>query len=179
MFPRRPTGPHRQPRSESFFYVYTCVCIYIYIYIRRAYALQTIHMLYIYIYILFVENMFFLFTSFTNHMCVYTYIYIYTYICKCNSMSCILDMTLARMLRLFHIILVLALLYRSSSSILWILGVFNIISFTPNPPTDIVPTNIARVKLSRKIPRKSLWAWEFHPFKLRLCWSQTLWNPQC
>ena len=25
----------------------------------------------------------------------------------------------------------------------------------------------------------SLWAWEFHPLELRLCLSQTLWNPQC
>ena len=25
----------------------------------------------------------------------------------------------------------------------------------------------------------SLWTWEFHPLKLRLCSSQTLWNPQC
>ena len=45
---------------------------------------------------------------------------------------------------------------------------------TPNPPTNIVPTNIAQVKLSRGIPRKSLWAWEFHPFQLTLCSSQTL-----
>ena len=45
---------------------------------------------------------------------------------------------------------------------------------TPNLPTNIIPTNIARVKLSREIPRKSLWAWEFHPLQLRLCSSQTL-----
>ena len=31
----------------------------------------------------------------------------------------------------------------------------------PNPPTNIVPTNIAWIKLSGKIPRKSLWTWEF------------------
>ena len=42
---------------------------------------------------------------------------------------------------------------------------------TPNLPTNIVPTNTARVKLSGEIPRKSLLAWEFHPLKLRLCWS--------
>ena len=35
------------------------------------------------------------------------------------------------------------------------------------------PTNIAGVKLSGRIPRKSLWAWEFHPLNLRLCSSQT------
>ena len=46
--------------------------------------------------------------------------------------------------------------------------------YTPNLPTNIVPANIARLKLSRKIPRKSLWTWEFHPFKLRLRLSQTL-----
>ena len=50
---------------------------------------------------------------------------------------------------------------------------------TPNLPTNIVPTNVARVKLSGKIPRKSLWAWEFHPFKFRLCSSRTLRNQQC
>ena len=46
---------------------------------------------------------------------------------------------------------------------------------TPNLPTNIIPTNIAWLKLSGKSP----WAWEFHPFELRLCLSQTLWNPQC
>ena len=51
--------------------------------------------------------------------------------------------------------------------------------FTSNLPTNIVPTNITWVKLSRKIPRKSLWAWEFHPVKLRLCSSRTLGNAQC
>ena len=45
-------------------------------------------------------------------------------------------------------------------------------SITPNPPTNIVPTNIH--KLSGKIPRKSLWALEFHPLRLRLCQSPTL-----
>ena len=28
--------------------------------------------------------------------------------------------------------------------------------------------------LDSKLPDVSLWAWEFHPFKLRLCLSQTL-----
>ena len=50
---------------------------------------------------------------------------------------------------------------------------------TLNLPTYIAPTNIAWVKLSGKIPRKSLGKWEFHPFKLRLCSSPTPWNPQC
>ena len=50
---------------------------------------------------------------------------------------------------------------------------------TPNLPTKIVPTNIARVRLPRKIPRKFQWAWEFHPFKFRLHWSQALRNPRC
>ena len=40
---------------------------------------------------------------------------------------------------------------------------------TPNRPTKITPTNVG----------DPLWAWEFHPFRLRLCSSQTLWNPQC
>ena len=33
--------------------------------------------------------------------------------------------------------------------------------------------------LDSNFPRNSLWAWEFHPLELRLCLSQTLWNPQC
>ena len=49
-------------------------------------------------------------------------------------------------------------------------------STTPKLPTNIVPTNIAWVKLSGKTIRKSLWAREFHPLKLRLCWSQTPWT---
>ena len=28
-------------------------------------------------------------------------------------------------------------------------------------------------------PGNALWAWEFHPLKLRLRSSRTLWNPQC
>ena len=44
---------------------------------------------------------------------------------------------------------------------------------TPNLPTSIIRTNIAWLKFSGNPLR----AWEFHPFKSRLCWSQTLWNP--
>ena len=33
--------------------------------------------------------------------------------------------------------------------------------------------------LDSNFPGNSLWAWEFHPFKSRLCLSQTLRNPQC
>ena len=33
--------------------------------------------------------------------------------------------------------------------------------------------------LDSSFPGNPLWAWEFHPFKLRLCLSQTPWNPQC
>ena len=33
--------------------------------------------------------------------------------------------------------------------------------------------------LDSNFPGNPLWAWEFHPFKLRLCFSQTLENPQC
>ena len=33
--------------------------------------------------------------------------------------------------------------------------------------------------LDSSFPGNPLWAWEFHPFKLRLCLSQTLRNPQC
>ena len=33
--------------------------------------------------------------------------------------------------------------------------------------------------LESNFPGNPLWAWEFHSFKLRLRWSQTLRNPQC
>ena len=33
--------------------------------------------------------------------------------------------------------------------------------------------------LDSNFPGNPRWAWEFHPFKLRLWSSQTLWNPQC
>ena len=33
--------------------------------------------------------------------------------------------------------------------------------------------------LDSNVPGNSLWAWEFHPLKSRLCSSQTLRNPQC
>ena len=42
---------------------------------------------------------------------------------------------------------------------------------TPKFPTKIIPANIAWLKLS-------LWTREFHPLKLRLCVSQTPWNPE-
>ena len=45
---------------------------------------------------------------------------------------------------------------------------------TPNLPTKIIPTKTCWLKLSGK----SLWTWEFRPLRLRLCSSQTLWNPQ-
>ena len=35
------------------------------------------------------------------------------------------------------------------------------------------------ILLDSNFPVDPLWAWEFHPFKLRLCWSRTLGNPQC
>ena len=33
--------------------------------------------------------------------------------------------------------------------------------------------------LDSNFPGNPLWAWEFHPLALRLCLSQTLWNPPC
>ena len=58
-------------------------------------------------------------------------------------------------------------------------GLLNSRGTTPNPPPNIVPTNIACVKLSGKVPREPLWTWEFHPFIVRLCSSRALGNPQC
>ena len=135
--------------------IYTCmythmyVCIYIYIYISLS--------IYIYIY--------------NSTVCIYIYIYI----CTC-----------------IHIYIYIYI-YIHYGSLLHQAGegerhqrlpgptayyeLLFLHYYTSNLPTNIVPTNIAWVKLSRKIPRKSLWAWEFHPFKLRVCLSQTLWNP--
>ena len=42
----------------------------------------------------------------------------------------------------------------------------------PSLPTNIIPTKIARLKLSRSFPMDL--AWEFHPLTLRLRLSQTL-----
>ena len=47
--------------------------------------------------------------------------------------------------------------------------------FTPNLPTKTIPTKTSWLKTSGKCP---LWTWEFHPLQLRLCLSQTLWNPE-
>ena len=44
---------------------------------------------------------------------------------------------------------------------------------TPNLPTSIIPTKIARLKLSGEFPM----GLEIPPLKSRLCLSQTLWNP--
>ena len=44
-------------------------------------------------------------------------------------------------------------------------------SATPNPPTNIMPTNIA---FDSNFPGNPLWTWKYHPLELRLCLSQTL-----
>ena len=46
---------------------------------------------------------------------------------------------------------------------------------TPSLPTQILP--ILR-SVDSTFPGKSLWTWEFHPLKLKLCLKQTLWNPE-
>ena len=33
--------------------------------------------------------------------------------------------------------------------------------------------------LDSNFPGNPLWTWEFDPFRLRLCWSQTLEHPPC
>ena len=44
------------------------------------------------------------------------------------------------------------------------------------------PISLLRLSLLRLLDSNftgnSLWAWEFHPFKSRLCLSQTLWTPE-
>ena len=46
---------------------------------------------------------------------------------------------------------------------------------TPNLPTNITLLTL----LDSTFPGNPLWTWESHPLELRLCLSQTLWNPQC
>ena len=48
---------------------------------------------------------------------------------------------------------------------------------------DVRPISLLTLSLltllDSNFPGNPLWTWEFHPFKSRLCLSQTLWNPQC
>ena len=45
----------------------------------------------------------------------------------------------------------------------------------PNLPASIVLLRL----LDSNFPGNSLWAWEFHPLKLRSCLNLTPRNPQC
>ena len=56
----------------------------------------------------------------------------------------------------------------------WIQGI-NIV--TPSPPTKSFPTKSPRVKLSGRLPIELYGHENFHPLDLRVCLSQTLWNP--
>ena len=51
------------------------------------------------------------------------------------------------------------------------------------PPCPIRPILLLTLSLltllESNFPGNRLWAWEFHPLKLRSCLSQTLWNQQC
>ena len=48
--------------------------------------------------------------------------------------------------------------------------------------TAVRPISLLRLSLLRsvdsKLPGNYLWAWEFHPLKLRLCLSQTFWHAE-
>ena len=50
------------------------------------------------------------------------------------------------------------------------------------PQTPVRPISLLRSSLLRfgdsTLSEKSLWTWEFHPFNLRFCLSQTLWSPE-
>ena len=52
----------------------------------------------------------------------------------------------------------------------------------PKSGVGIRPISLLRISLLRFVdsnfPGNSLWTWEFHRLKLRLCLSQTLWNPE-
>ena len=48
---------------------------------------------------------------------------------------------------------------------------------TPSPPTKSFPTKSPWVKLSGRLPTKSNEHENSHPWELRVCLSQTLWNP--
>ena len=48
---------------------------------------------------------------------------------------------------------------------------------TPSPPTKSFSTKSPRVKLSGRLPIQLYGSDNSHPLKLRVCLSQTLWNP--
>ena len=48
---------------------------------------------------------------------------------------------------------------------------------TPSPPTKSFPTKSPRVELSGRLPIKFDGHENSHPLELRVCLSQTLWNP--
>ena len=48
---------------------------------------------------------------------------------------------------------------------------------TPGPPTKSFPTKSPWVKLSERLPMKLYGHENSHPLELRVCLSQTLWNP--
>ena len=54
---------------------------------------------------------------------------------------------------------------------------------SPACPCPVRPISLLTLPvltlLDSNFPGNPLWTWEFHPFKFRLCLSQTPWNPQC
>ena len=51
------------------------------------------------------------------------------------------------------------------------------ITTTPSPPTKSFPTKSPRVELSERRPIELYGHENSHPLELRVCLSQTLWNP--
>ena len=99
------------------------------------------------------------------YTCVYIYIYIYTY-----TYTCIYTRVLSISLS------VRAVLAVDQVHPLLRVGVPQRVT-TPSPPTKSFPTKSPRVELYRRLPIKFNGHENSHPLKLRVCLSQTLWNP--
>ena len=147
-----------------YIYIYTCIHIYIYIYA-----------LYIYIYIYTRRPPWMTLSSWPPpsgwrrtasmciHMyrfvCIYIYIererYVYTYMYMYMYMYIYIYMYMYRPLHISH-----------SHEL-----------FTPCPPIKGFPIKSPWVKLSGRLPIKFNGHGNSHPLELRVCLSQTLWNP--
>ena len=158
-----------------YIYIHTHIYIYIYIYVY-------IHIIYNYIYIVF--NMYAY-----MHICIYIYIYIYViyvyiyiytpYLTPLRRWVFITGGCSGRGVQWMGVVLcnrniiqhhIHHYTYFHCTPLWWILS-------TPSPPTKSFPIKSPWVKLSGRPPIKFDGHENSHPLELRVCLSQTLWNP--
>ena len=135
----------RQREIDKYIYIYICICIYVYIHIHMYTCIYTCVYIYIYIHICCV------------YVCMYIYIYIYiydsgkaallTWIQKMSAYCVLLGAQFDGYLLVQKIMTQLLARRRSSWRVPCMRdALYN----TPNLPTNIVPANIAGIKLSSK-----------------------------